>query len=244
MRRSYISITWTTDAHPADARLLIRTVEDVFDLLRPHFGKPGQFDPLPTARVFGAWQIPSAPNWTPYRNVDWYTARCLDDQGEHILASRFLRTVRLEPWQATNPHFDLLLTDLPLLDDQSEGEAPPGEDGEDARVMGFSRRGLVSLVSSHELAEIASETMRDLAMRHLIAHYFGQLFDAPVGEGERITRRAGRTYCSEVCALRFTSTPQQAMAYGRQQAMGGVVYCEACQRDLVARITGYHLGLN
>ncbi len=243
MRRTYISITWTTDAHPRDARLLVRTVEDVFDLLRKHFGKPGQFDPLPAARVFGSWQIPAAPNWTPYRDVDWYTARCMDDQGANILASRYLRTVELEPWQASNPHFDLSLTDLPLVDDRSEGGAT-GDDVDDRRAMGFSRRGLVSLISSHWLAEIADETMRDLALRHLVAHYLGQMFDAPRENGERIIRRSGQPYCTEVCALRFTSTPQQAMAYGRQQAMSGVVYCEACQRDLVARITGYHLGLN
>lgn len=244
MRRTYISITWTTDAHPGDARLLVRTVQDVFDLLRRRFGKPGQFDPLPVARVFGAWQIPSAPYWTPYRDVDWYTKHSLDDQGACILASRYLQTVELEPWQATNPHFDLSLTDLPLVDDRSPGGEGAGDEDEGARTMGISRRGLVSLISSHWLAEIASGPMRDLALRHLVANYLGQMFDAPAGEGERIIRRAGQPFCSEICALRFTSTPQQAMAYGRQQAMSGVIYCEACQQDLVARISGYHLGLN
>src|SRR5574341_2621226 len=93
MMRSYISITWTPGVDIRDAQILGRAIEDIFSLVRPQFGPiPGQFDPLPVVRVFGAWAIPAMPGGSPYSNIEWYVNRSLADNREDILASRYLDT--------------------------------------------------------------------------------------------------------------------------------------------------------
>ncbi len=238
MRRSFISVSWTPGVDVDDAGLLIRTIEDIYDLLRPHFGRPGQFDPMPTVRVFGDWMIPAMPPQSAYSSMDWYMRRSLDDSQAFILASRYLRMVSLEPWQASYPHLDLCLTNWPVRNDLPEQDRAH-------EAMGFSRRGLVSLVSTHRLEGIGSPTLRRLALRHLFAHYIGQMFDVPdPARAEHIVEVAGDVYCDSTCALRFTPSPEDALKFGQQQAGRGLVFCKRCQRDLVARLTGYHYGLN
>jgi len=237
MQRSFISMTWTPEVDPEDAQAFIRTIEDIYALLRPHFGKPGQFDPLPVVRIFGAWAIPSVPQGAAYSNVEWYVSRSLDDSGRKILGSRYLETVRLEPWQATSPHFDLALTNLSLTDDLDKQPV--------ADALGMNRPGLISLVSSRPFDSIASPDLRRLALRHIYAHYFGRLLDIPRrGRASGVLEYQGQVYCSGSCAMRYTDTPTLALSFARQEMEQGAVYCEACQKDIVAQIAGFHYGLN
>lgn len=237
MNRSFISVTWTPGVEPHHAALLVRTLEDIFDLLRPRFGRPGQFDPLPLVRVFGDWVIPGLPPGTAYRSMEWLTGHAVGDAGDRILTSRFKRLIDLEPWQGTHPHHDLTMTELPLVDDLSGGSTPV--------VLGYSRRGLVSLISTNAFDGQPEGTLTDLGMRHLVAHYVGQMFDAPDPRRTAgLGTHGGEPYCTNLCALRHTADAEAALAYGREQAGQGVIYCDPCQRDLVARVTSYHLGLN
>ena len=237
MRRTFISTTWTPDVDPEDARTLMRTLEIIYSLLRHHLGRPGQFDPLPVVRVFGAWSIADAPRNAAYNSMEWYLERCLDDTQQHVLASRFVDTVQLEPWQMTNPHFDLCLTDRPIVDDLER----PG----DPVVLGFSRGGLVSLISTEPFVDIVDPDLRQLAMGFVFAHYFGRLIDIPlVTRTDDVEQVAGETFCTSVCAMRRVSSPEQALDYAREQIATGTVYCEPCQHDLVAQITSFHYGVN
>ncbi len=239
MRRTYVSMTWTPGVDQNSARLLLQTIEDIYELVRRHLGTPGQFDPLPSIRVFGAWAIPSSPPGTPYADIDWMIRRSLDDDRDHILATRFVETVTLEPWQATHPHFDLCLTELPVHDDRPTGTARAEE------VIGISHRGMLSLVSTRQFDVIESESLRQLAMQHTFANHIGMLFDIPDSAREDIAiSEDGNVYCTNQCAMRYTGTPQKALAFARQEIVSGVIYCEACQHDLIARIIGYHLGPN
>ncbi|NLH08247.1 MAG: hypothetical protein GX484_11655 [Chloroflexi bacterium] len=238
MRRSFVSVTWTPDVDPAAAELLIPVVEDVYDLLRPHFGKPGQFDPLPQVRVFGAWELTGVPEKAAYRDMLWFARHSLDDEHRYILASRYIRIVMLEPWQGTHPHLDLALTAMPILDDR------PGP-SLGKQTLGASRRALVSLISTQRLRQIESPTLRQLAMRHVFQHYMGQMFNAPDPlRGKALTMINDEAYCTNVCAMRYTPTAKEALAYGQEQASQAIIYCDDCQRDLVARITGFHYGVN
>ena len=238
MRRNFISVTWTPGVDSEDAQILIHIIEDTYGLLRRHFGPPGQFDPLPSVRIFGAWAISTVPADAAYANIDWYVTRSLDNAQQRILASRYLNTVILEPWQSTDPHFDLAMTDLPLVDDLADTDS-------DTEVMGICRPGLLSLISSNLLGRFTSPELRKLAMQHILAHYLGRLFDIPLATREEsVMSRQSELYCTDNCAMRFTDDPARALDFGRQQASSGVIYCDACQRDLIAQITGFHYGLN
>lgn len=238
MRRSFVSVTWMPGVDAAEAELLIRVIDDVYDLLRPHFGVPGQFDPLPEVQVFGAWELKDMPEGSAYRDVAWFMTRSLDESRRYHLASRYVRLVELEPWQASQPHLDLALTNFPILDDRhniSTGQ----------QVLGISRRGLVSLISTRRLGQIASPVQRELAMRHLYQHFLGEMFDIP--DPRRVDSLMlvdGEPYCTNRCAMRYTPAPKEALAYGQEQASDAIIYCDACQQDLVARLVGYHYGMN
>jgi len=238
MRRSFISMTWTPDVAAADARLLIHCIEDIYDLLRPHLGVEGQFDPLPAVRVFGAWELSDAPEVSAYRGIEWFVERATGSDGPRLSTALYQHLIELEPWQATQPHFDLCLTDLPL-DEDRQGCLPVQD------VIGFSRRGMVSLMSTHPFRLIPMEPLRKLGLQHLYAHYLGQMFDAPrpdrTGDIEQVQ---GDVYCTNLCAMRYTPTPERAIAFGQELASAGAIYCPACQQNLVATITSYHYGVN
>jgi hypothetical protein len=238
MRRSFISITWTPGVEIEDAQAMIRTVEDVYGILRRSFGEPGQFDPLPIVRVFGSWSIPACPPHAPYSSMEWFLSHSLDRSGARISAARFLENVRLEPWQANNPHLDLCMTERAVVDDR----VPTGPAAE---VIGVSRRALASLISLSPLDSIANPDLRRLAIRHVVAHFFGLLFDVPyVTRTEHIAERGGGLFCTGECAMRYTESPRTALAYAQQQAASNQIFCEACQRDLLAQVVGFHYGLN
>jgi hypothetical protein len=44
--------------------------------------------------------------------------------------------------------------------------------------------------------------------------------------------------------MRHTTSEKQALAYSLQQSTEGVIYCSACQRDLMALLTSFHFGIN
>jgi hypothetical protein len=231
-------VTWTPGVASEDTQMMVRAIEDVYRLLRPRFGRPGQFNPLPDLRIFGAWVLPSAPQNSAYANVDWFLKRSLDESQTRLLASRYLETVQLEPWQSSTPHFDLMLTEMPLVDDRSTGKPTP-------EVIGISRRGMVSLITSQPFDSIKNPNLRQLALHHAVLHFFGRMLNTP-----RPTRHQNTlvhddgVYCTATCAMRFTDTPTLALSFAQQQMAGGIIYCEACQKDLVAQIAGYHYGLN
>ncbi|MBN1313506.1 MAG: hypothetical protein JXB30_19020 [Anaerolineae bacterium] len=238
MHRTFISMSWTPGVAAEEAQILLHVIEDIYTTLRPRFGVPGQFDPLPVVRVFGAWTIPSIPQDAAYANVEWYIANSMDDTHQSILASRYLETIILEPWQATNPHFDLALTDLPIIDDVSS--QPPA-----LHALGMSKPGILSLISSHPFKSIDNSELHELALRHIYSHYFGRLLDVPrANRSDDTLEHRGGLYCTNTCALRFTDTPTLALSFAQQEMANGQIFCEACQKDLVAQIAGFHFGAN
>jgi hypothetical protein len=239
MRRSFISITWTPGVDASDARLLLQTVDDTFTLLKRRLGTPGQFDPLPGLRVFGAWAIPSMPDRAVYRDVAWCVSHSLDDRGVAILASRYLHLIDLEPWQATHPHFDLCLTELPVEDDTSGVE-----DERRRAVLGISRRGVVSLISTRRFDGLTNLSLRRAALQHSFAHFLGQLFDAPDPRRPMLDWENSRPYCPNECAMRYTPGMSEASRFGERLFMTESIFCEDCQYDLLARLASVYFGLN
>ncbi len=237
-------MTWTPGVSDDDARVMIRAIEDIYDLMRGQFGKPGQFDPLPVVRIFGAWMIPSLPPDAAYANVGYYVERSLDDTRDRILGSRYLDLVRLEPWQSTSPHFDLAMTNLKLEDDletaQASRRAKPG-----MPALKVDRPGLLALISTFPFDSIESQDLRRLAIRHMVAHAFGRLMGIPRrGRTEAVIQHLGDRYCANTCAMRLTDTPTLALSFAQQELASGVLYCDLCKQDLASQITGFHYGMN
>lgn len=232
-------MTWTSGVETEDAQVMIRTVEDIYRMLRQRISLAEQFNPLPLVRVFGAWVLSNAPEDTAYWSIEWYVQRSLDTDSEQaqLLGSRYLSAVSLEPWQHNEPHFDLTLTNLPLIDDLRLGGAQ--------EALGVSTPGMVSLVSSNLLQQFDDNDMRKMALRHVVAHYFGRMANIPIDSRQGdVEEREGAFYCRGICAMRHTSSAEQALAYSLEESNEGVIYCKACQRDLIALLASFHFGIN
>jgi hypothetical protein len=230
----YISVTWTPGVEEADARLLLKTVQHIYKLLRRHFGPPGQFDPLPAVQVFGAWALEGTPDHTAYRSINDYIFHAMDDDSR-LIASRYLEAVCHEPWQTSHPHFDFTLTDLPLLNNVN-GEHPTLSDG-------FYAANRVALISLYPIASLNKPHLRTILARRTICHFFGRLFAVLQREGGVVVQDGLHT-CANVCAMRTTRTPAHTLDYALQEHTEGILYCPTCQRELVARLTSAHYGRN
>src|SRR5574341_1260728 len=247
MRRAFISMTWTPGVEEEDARVMIRGIEDIYDQVRTQFGRPGQFDPLPVVRIFGAWMIPGMPPNAAYSNVNWYVDRSLDDTRSRIQGSRYLEMVKLEPWQSTSPHFDLAMTDLKLVDDLTPGlrmggqQKAPGARLQTDEALHVNQPGLFSLISTYPFYSIESAELRHLAIRHIVAHAFGRLMNVPRRtRNESTIDHLGGRYCTNNCAMRFTDTITLAVSFAQQEVAGGQLYCNACIKDLASQVNGFY----
>ncbi len=232
-------MTWTPGVETDEAQVMVRTVEDIYGALRRHIGLADQFNPLPLVRIFGAWTLSNAPKGAAYWGIEWYVERSLDAGADHerMLGSRYLSTVSTEPWQHTEPHFDLTLTNLPLIDDLGPEAA--------REALGVSIPGVVSLVSSHLLQGIDNPGLRKTALRHVVAHYFGRMANIPgFARQSDVEEHGGSRYCQRICAMRHTPSEDQALAHSLEESTEGVLYCPACQRDLMALLTSFHFGIN
>jgi hypothetical protein len=231
-------MAWTPDVEPTEAQVFVHAVSDILTALRRLLGHADQFDPLPMVRVFGAWVIPSVPQGAAYWGVQWYVQHSLDQTHKRLLGSRYLQAIQLEPWQHSDPHFDLALTDLALLDDTM------GDEGRE--VLGVSQAGLAAVISSHLVRTIANLGLRRMALRHAVAHYFGRMIGAPRLEREQAVRwhADGGLYCTNPCAMRYIPSADRALLYALEQNTLGELYCETCQRDMVALLVGFHYGPN
>jgi hypothetical protein len=239
MRRTALSMTWTPEVETEEAQVMIRTVEDIYGALRQRIGLIEQFNPLPLVRIFGAWMLSNTPKGAAYWGIEWYVKHSLDAGADtvRLLGSRYLSIVSIEPWQHSEPHFDLTLTNLPLIDDLGPEAAE--------EALGVSIPGAISLVSSHLLQRIDNPGLRKMALRHVIAHYFGKMANIPnaARQGD-IEEHGGEAYCRGICAMRHTPSEEQALAHSMQESNEGVLFCSACQRDLLALLTSFHFGIN
>jgi hypothetical protein len=215
---------------------MVVAIHDTLGLLRQSLGPPGQFDPLPAVRVYGAWMIPAVPRGSAYWGVEWYVQQSLNPTAEFLVGSRYLSVIGMEPWQIQDPHFDMMLTDLALVDDSGEREP---------RVLGVARQGMASLVSLHLLHQISDRHKRLPALRYTVAHYFGRMAGVPRqrGRSDMVTVHDA-LLCSNMCAMRPLTSAEEALVYSQEQHKAGVMFCEPCQLDLIALLAGFHYGLN
>jgi hypothetical protein len=221
---------------PEEAQVMVTTIQETFAKLRGTLGPPGQFDPLPAVRVFGAWMIPAVPNGAAYWGIEWYVEQSLNPTNEFLLGSRYLSTISMEPWQTQDPHFDMSLTDMMLVDDSLEAEP---------EVLGVAKSGLASVVSAHMLNRIENDNERRLALRHTVAHFLGRMAGIPLRRGRAdVVTQHDTLLCTNTCAMRPTHSAEEALGFALEERAAKSNYCEPCQLDLVTLLTGFHYGLN
>jgi hypothetical protein len=223
----FISLTWTAGIDEVEARILAQTIAGAVTRVGERIGLWFQSQALPTIRPFGDWVIPAMPHGSAYSSLDWYLGHCRTPDGNGLDGPAYLRLVQVEPWQSSTPHLDVVLVGQELTD--AGGES----------VLNVALPGLAAVASLHHLRRLGSQEVRDLGLRHLIAHVFGRAAGIPLppragGEGQ---------FCTNRCAMRPCTQLAELLRYSAEGDPSRP-YCQACERDLAAVLVGSYFGLN
>lgn len=224
-----VSIMWTQGVDPAEAELAIAAVRDFLRAVYAIGHQAGLALPPTTIRPFGTWSIPSLPEGSPYWGTHWYVDNSFDAARQQVVGVRFLELVREEPWQKSNPHWDVALIDRDLVDRPDAG--PPEGAG---FVLGTAIPELATVLSVYRLRGLVRSVQRERALRRLVLHQFGQVLGLPSrSRRSAIEVSDGRRFCINRCVMRRASTVEQLVVAAEQEPGDRVILCPECRRDVI-----------
>ena len=225
-----VYIMWTGGVDQQEYGTSISTVKEVFRLLYGTARHRG-FVPFPThIRAFGTWVVPTVPRGAPFWSTYWYVAESYDRGSRRIVGPQYLAAIREEPWQRSNPHYDLAITEFDLAERQGS------EEGE--YVMGSVLPGVGAIVSVLRVRFALEGEGRLLAIRRLVAHHLAQAIKAPLALGRT------EKYCTNICALRPTPSVEELAKLALEESQAGVLLCQDCREQLLDAILLAERSLN
>jgi hypothetical protein len=231
--KTFISLTWTEGISDREAKILLHTVAETMGHIGEQVGPWLQSQVLPAIRPFGDWVILAMPRGSAYSSVGWYLDHCRSEDGKRIDGSVYLRLVELEPWQSSTPHFDVALVAEDLID--ADGES----------TLNVALPGLAVVASVYGVRQLGSQEAQLLGLRHLVAHALGRTIGVPLPTRTTdVVSQGDDRYCANLCVMRPCLHLRHLLEYAMEGASQPSLYCDACQRDLVAMLVGSHYGLN
>lgn len=223
-----VSIMWTQGVETTEAQLVIVAVRDFLRLVYSIGHRAGLALPPTTIRPFGTWEIPSKPEGSPYQGTHWYVDNSFDPLLQQVSGARFLELVRDEPWQKSNPHWDVAVIDRDLTADA----ASPAIDREFA--LGTSAPELGTVLSVYRLRGLVRPEQRGRALRWLVLHQFGAVLGLPSRSRQSAVEEVGaRRFCANHCVMHHTATVEQLVRAAEREPNDRVVLCDQCRRDIV-----------
>lgn len=225
-----VSIMWTQGVDTAEAQLVITAVRDFLRRVYTIGHAAGLVVPPTTIRPFGTWYIPSQAEGTPYWGTHWYIDNSFDPTRQQVIGTRFLELVREEPWQKSNPHWDVAVIDRDLVE-----QARPDVDAErPAFSLGTSVPELATVLSVYRLRGLVRADQRERALRRLVLHQFGQVLGLPSRSRRTNLETVGeRRFCTNRCVMRRAETVEELVLAAEQEHGVPVLLCQQCQRDVV-----------
>jgi hypothetical protein len=246
-----ISVMWSPGVHDLEAHISIAALHEALTAIYGPARNRHLSHFTPEVHPFGNWVIPDLPPGTPYRSARWYIEQTGGLQANQVDGERFLQTVLQEPWQKTDPHYDLAIIDQELMCFGAEDREGP--------LMGMAVSGSAAVTSVAPLRSISNLRLRLLALRRLVLHFAGYMFGLPVvsppldldpsaleqmarREQERAEEDAG--HCSERCAMRYAPTVEILLSHAIEEIEHRVLYCPHCRQELLGLLSGAYFGLN
>src|SRR5579871_3763225 len=159
-----VSIMWSQGVDTGEAEVAVASVREFLRLVYAVGHRVGLALPPTAIRPFGTWYIPSAPKGSPYSGTTWYVDTSFDAGRQQVDGPRFLELVRDEPWQKSNPHWDVAVIDRDLSDSGHE----PGAHRAREFVLGSSVPELATVLSVYRLRGLVRTEQRALALRRLV----------------------------------------------------------------------------
>jgi predicted Zn-dependent protease len=225
-----VSIMWTQGVDTAEAQLVVAAVRDFLRQVYAIGHQAGLALPPTTIRPFGTWYIPSQPEGSPYWGTHWYIDNSFDSSRQQVIGARFLELVREEPWQKSNPHWDVAVIDRDLID-----KAPQiADEGYAEFALGASIPELATVLSVYRLRGLVRLEQRERALRRLVLHQFGQVLGLPSRSRQSgIETVGGCRFCTNRCVMRRASTVEQLVVAAEQDRDSQVVLCDQCRHDII-----------
>ncbi len=235
-----LSVNWSEGVADQESGLLTAVIDHVFRWLFLHVA-PALTDPPIKVRVFGNWVIPALVPDKPYWGSQWYVQESYESEVAQVIGPAFLELVRQEPWQASEPHYDLALLD----DDLTDYPLPLARLRPDHYAMGTSLPGISAVMSVYRIREIEDERLRNLAMARLVRHNLGHVLGIPSLTRQESTERLGlETHCTNKCVMRHAATVDDLARLALQEADMGWPFCPLCTKELYSVIIEHALNWN
>jgi hypothetical protein len=225
-----ISIMWSQGVDTSEAEIAVASVREFLRVVYEVGHRVGLALPPTAIRPFGTWYIPSVPKGSPYSGTTWYVDSSFDNGRQQVDGSRFLQLVRDEPWQKSNPHWDVAVIDRDLIDSGLELAAGRSRDF----VLGTSAPELATVLSVYRLRGLVRTEQREIALRRLVYHFFGEVLGLPSRTRSTAVEVVGpRRYCTNACVMRHAATVEQVVRAAEQEGRDGVALCDNCKHDIV-----------
>ena len=228
-----VSVMWTQGVDPAEAQRVVSTVRELLQLVYSIGNQVGLALPTMTIRPFGTWYIPTVPEGTPYWGTRWYVDSSFDSSRQQVIGERFLELVRDEPWQKSNPHWDVAIIDRDLVD----RVRAPVDETRQPFALATTVPELGTVLSVHRLRGLVRPEHRQLALRRLVLNHFGQVLGLPSR-----SRRSGievvdsHRFCANQCILRPVTSVEHLVRVAERERGDSVSLCAQCRRDVVEMI--------
>lgn len=220
-----------------EARFALAGVQEITGDLQTTSFRLGWFQAAPEVNVFGNWIIPSLPEGADYRSLQWYIDRSYDKERNQVVAAKLLELFLNEPWQKSNPHFDLSIIGHELRS-TAEGSSDAG-----ALVAVVPHR--IAIISVAPLRRIEDERLRLFALRRTVGHHLGHLLGIPSHLHPAATESpTGGRQCTNICSMREAEDLYQLVKYAVQELNENVFLCPSCKRDLLQRAIETYLEMN
>jgi hypothetical protein len=242
-----ITILWSDGISETDAKESIGTMREFLRFLQDvALEQDIGLSPI-VLRPFGDWVLQGPTGVSAYHSFRWYWESSLDQESGQVSAAMFIEIVRYEPWQQTEPHLDLVLLHSDLRDDLKEA------DGGYSSVFACSEPDLVSVISTHHLAQIADQELRNKCLRSLVRHNFGRLIGLPNGFQDAVKSQSGelkpsadppsRT-CATPCIMYEAQSIDDLMAVATTDEDEGLSLCRWCQETVRSIVFRLHFSPN
>ena len=223
----YISVTWAEGVSEAESATAIKAIEQVLRWLT--LRNPAAFDESPLrVRLFGNWVIPALVPDKPYWGTQWYIDQSYDGQVERVITPLFLELVRKEPWQKSEPHYDIAILDQDLTD----FPPPLAHMRPDHYTLSSSFPGQSAVLSLYRLRALPQE-QRSLSLSRLVRHCLGHTLGAvDFTRKQDVTRLGLELHCTNRCVMRHADDVAELAAYAKDESELGWDFCPACTRAL------------
>lgn len=232
----FLSLMWSEDVRDIEAGLAVHVVQELISALYRRHWPLGLISPPVSVRAFGTWVLEGASEGCSYGSAQWYVEQSYEPSVDKIVGSRFLSLVEAEPWQQSDPHYDLAVVARDLIaSDETLSDAP------DSFVLGAALPGMAAVISTYRLRRILGIHEWQLAMRRLVLHFLGHVMGLPAG---RYAGSEAPHHCANLCVMRDAHDAREMVRLAMEEEQAAVTFCGECSERMKGIIMGHHFHLS